>query len=77
MDISEHIVIIAMTCRFPQAKNIEAFWQNLREGVESVSFFTNEELVAQGIESALLNDPNYVQENDWFTCPNAALLRLL
>ncbi|MDM8560645.1 SDR family NAD(P)-dependent oxidoreductase [Candidatus Parabeggiatoa sp. HSG14] len=60
-DISEHIAIIGMTCRFPKARNIDEFWQNLREGVESVSFFTHEELAAQGIEPAILNDPNYVK----------------
>jgi len=62
-DISEHIAIIGMTCRFPKAKNIEEFWQNLHEGIESVSVFTNEELIAQGIDSALLNDPSYVKAN--------------
>lgn len=62
-DISEHIAIIGMTCRFPKAKNLDEFWQNLRDGVESVSFFTNEELVAQGIDPAVLNDPNYVKAN--------------
>jgi acyl transferase domain-containing protein/NADPH:quinone reductase-like Zn-dependent oxidoreductase/acyl carrier protein len=62
-DIAEHIAIIGMVCRFPGAKNIEMFWQNLRDGVESVSFFTNEELVAQGIAPTVLNDPNYVKAN--------------
>ncbi len=60
-DISQHIAIIGMTCRFPKAKNIDEYWQNLCDGVESVSFFTVEELAAQGIDSALLNDPNYVK----------------
>lgn len=62
-DISQHIAIIGMTCRFPKAKNTDEFWQNLRDGVESVSFFTSEELEAQGIDSVLLNDPNYVKAN--------------
>jgi acyl transferase domain-containing protein len=30
------IAIIGMSCRFPNAENIEDFWQNIREGVESI-----------------------------------------
>jgi non-ribosomal peptide synthase protein (TIGR01720 family) len=55
------IAIIGMTGRFPGARNIEQFWQNLRDGVESISVFTEEELEEAGIESALLNAPNYVK----------------
>ncbi|HEU4508571.1 MAG TPA: SDR family NAD(P)-dependent oxidoreductase [Pyrinomonadaceae bacterium] len=55
------IAIIGMAGRFPGARNIEQFWHNLRDGVESISFFTDEELEAAGIEPALLNAPNYVK----------------
>lgn len=55
------IAIIGMAGRFPGAKNIEEFWQNLRNGVESITTFTNEELLAGGIDPDLLNDPNYVK----------------
>ena len=34
------IAIIGMVGRFPGAKNIDEFWQNLQNGVESVSFFS-------------------------------------
>jgi acyl transferase domain-containing protein/thioesterase domain-containing protein/ubiquinone/menaquinone biosynthesis C-methylase UbiE/acyl carrier protein len=57
------IAIIGMSARFPGAKNIEAFWQNIRDGVESISFFSDEELIASGVEPALLNNPNYVKAN--------------
>lgn len=33
------IAIIGMSGRFPGAKDLEDFWQNLRDGVESISFF--------------------------------------
>jgi acyl transferase domain-containing protein len=36
-----------MSCRFPGAKNVDEFWQNLREGVESISFFSDQELAAE------------------------------
>ncbi|PLZ17189.1 SDR family NAD(P)-dependent oxidoreductase [Fischerella thermalis] len=57
----EEIAIIGISGRFPGAKNIEKFWQNLRSGVESISLFTDEELIAAGIEPGLLNNSNYVK----------------
>lgn len=57
------IAIIGMSARFPGAKNSEAFWQNIRDGIESISFFSDAELIAFGVEPALLNNPNYVKAN--------------
>ncbi|MBD2355236.1 SDR family NAD(P)-dependent oxidoreductase [Tolypothrix sp. FACHB-123] len=57
----EEIAIIGMAGRFPGAKNIAEFWQNLSSGVESISYFTNEELTAAGINSSFLKDKNYVK----------------
>jgi len=58
---SNEIAIIGMSGRFPGATDIEAFWPNLQHGVESISFFSDEELIASGIESATLKQPNYVK----------------
>jgi len=55
------IAIIGMSCRFPGAPGIEAFWQNLRNGVESIRFFGEEELAEAGVSRALLQDPDYVR----------------
>ena len=55
------IGIIGLSGRFPKAENIEQFWQNLRDGVESISFFSAQELESMGIDSAMLSDPNYVK----------------
>ena len=38
------IAVIGMSGRFPGAKNVEQFWQNLVNGVETVSRFSQEEL---------------------------------
>lgn len=57
----EPIAIIGMAGRFPGAKNVNEFWQNLCDGIESISVFTDEELAGAGIEPALLNDPSYVK----------------
>ncbi|MEH2023711.1 type I polyketide synthase [Nostoc sp.] len=55
------IAIIGLSGRFPGAKNIDEFWDNLQNGRESISFFTDEELLSSEINSSLLNDPNYVK----------------
>jgi len=55
------IAIIGLAGRFPGALNSDAFWQNLKNGVESISFFSDEELAALGLDPAWLNDPNYVK----------------
>ncbi|MHC5761410.1 type I polyketide synthase [Nostoc sp.] len=60
-DDSDEIAIIGINGRFAGANNVDKFWQNLRDGVESISHFTDEELLASGIEQSLLNDPNYVK----------------
>ena len=55
------IAVIGISCRFPRAKNIEQFWQNMRNGVESTSFFTEAEILATGVSPDLLSNPNYVK----------------
>lgn len=56
----DSIAIIGMAGRFPGARNINEFWQNLRNGVESVMEFTAEDLKAAGINPDLHSDPMYV-----------------
>lgn len=60
-DGKDEIAIVGMAGRFPGAKNLDDFWQNLRDGVESISFFTDEELISTGTDPALFNDPKYVK----------------
>ncbi len=55
------IAVIGMAGRFPGANNIDELWQNLRAGVESITFFSDEELIESGIGPAVLKDPNYVK----------------
>lgn len=59
-DSTEAIAIIGMNVRFPGAKNLTEFWQNLKNGVESISFFSRAELEAAGRDPALLNNPDFV-----------------
>ena len=55
------IAIVAMTGRFPGAADVERFWSNLREGVESITFFSEGELEGAGVPADLLRDPAYVR----------------
>jgi acyl transferase domain-containing protein/NADPH:quinone reductase-like Zn-dependent oxidoreductase/thioesterase domain-containing protein len=55
------IAVIGASGRFPGAANLAQFWHNLRHGVESVTFFTEEELLAAGEAPTVLRDPAYVK----------------
>ena len=61
MNEIEQIAVIGLAGRFPGAKSVVQFWHNLREGVESISEFTDKELENQGVPPALVNDPKYVK----------------
>ncbi len=50
-----------MAGRFPGARTVAQFWRNLCDGVESVTFFTDEELQQAGVDQALLSDPNSIK----------------
>jgi acyl transferase domain-containing protein/acyl carrier protein len=55
------IAVIGMAARFPGAGDIDAYWENLKNGVESITFLTDEELKKAKISDDLLEHPNYVK----------------
>ena len=55
------IAIVGMAGRFPGAPDVARFWNNLKAGLESVTFFSDDELAAAGISRDLLQDPAYVR----------------
>ncbi|MBD0343481.1 MAG: FkbM family methyltransferase [Coleofasciculus sp. Co-bin14] len=55
------IAIIGMTGRFPGAKTVDELWKNLQNSVDSISFLTDEAVMASGRDPAVLNDPNFVK----------------
>ncbi len=59
-DAPEPIAIIGMAGRFPGARNIATFWENLCNGVESLAYFSAAELLAQGRDPAVVGHPNFV-----------------
>ncbi len=56
----DSIAIVGMAGRFPGAATVDAFWQNLRNGVETITHFTKEELQSAGVDPGLVDAPNFV-----------------
>ena len=59
-DMAEPIAIIGMAGRFPGARTVEALWDNLLAGRDSITQFTLEQIDAS-VPAALRDDPNYVR----------------
>ena len=57
----EGIAVIGYSGRFPGAPNVEDFWHNLRNGVESIHRFSDDELKAMGIGEDVYGHPHYVK----------------
>ncbi|MGK9389361.1 type I polyketide synthase [Bacillus sp. RK1064] len=55
------VAVVGMACRFPGAKNIHHFWDNLANGRESITFFSKEELLEAGVEKEALDHEQYVR----------------
>ncbi|MCP5108055.1 MAG: SDR family oxidoreductase, partial [bacterium] len=55
------IAIIGMSGRFPGANNVDEFWENLKNGVNSIRFFTQEELWEKSsVDPESIKAPNFV-----------------
>ncbi|MCP4656974.1 MAG: amino acid adenylation domain-containing protein, partial [bacterium] len=71
-EIASEIAVIGMAGRFPGARDLDEFWTNLRDGVESVRSFSDQELLAAGVDPAMLGHPDYVKtaivldDVEWF-----------
>jgi len=69
------IAVTGMAGRFPGAPDIRSFWDNLTAGRHAITFFSDEELQAAGVEAQLLKDPRYVKampvlaDKDYFDAP--------
>ncbi len=61
MKRSQDIAVIGMSCRFPGAASVSEFWQNLAGGVESISQYSDEELLRAGADPQDLGNPQYVK----------------
>src|SRR5260370_6402446 len=50
-----------MAGRFPGAGSVPEFWRDLCAGKECLTSFTDEELLATGVDANLLKDPGFVR----------------
>ena len=60
---STGVAIIGMAGRFPGADDISVFWQNIVNGIESVTDFSDEELLQSGVPEFLIINPKYVKRS--------------
>ncbi|HEU5075112.1 MAG TPA: type I polyketide synthase, partial [Polyangiaceae bacterium] len=56
----EQIAIVGMAGRFPKARSTDEYWANLRDGVDCISRLAVPELLADGVDPALLKRAEYV-----------------
>ncbi len=55
------IAIIGMAGRFPGARDIDSFWRNLRDGVNNVTYFTDEEVSSVMSDNGVLEGKQLVK----------------
>ncbi|MFC4857843.1 SDR family NAD(P)-dependent oxidoreductase [Actinophytocola glycyrrhizae] len=56
----EPIAIVGMAARVPGANDLDQFWHNLVDGVESITFYSRAEQLALGVTEEELDDPSWV-----------------
>ncbi len=64
LDVDQHegqVAVVGMAARLPGAHDARELWHNLRDGVESITFFTPEELAAVGVSPEFLSASNFVR----------------
>jgi tyrocidine synthetase-3 len=65
--IGLEMAIIGIACIFPGAADFHEFWENLQKGIDSISFFTDEELLAEGEKAQTFENPNYIKARGMIT----------
>ncbi len=55
------IAVIGMAGKFPGAGSIEEFWENLKNGKECITHFSDEELLNENIKTEFINNPSYIK----------------
>ena len=77
------IAVIGMAGRFPGAKTVYEFWENLIQGKESIAFFSDRELMANHVEPELLKKTLYVkakgvlEKDDYFDADLSEALKII
>ncbi len=55
------IAVIGMAGRFPGANNIDEYWDNLKNGKETITVFSDKELLRADIDPQVLKNDQYVK----------------
>ena len=58
--MSGAVAVVGMSGRFPGASSVDAFWENICHGIESIARFSADELAADGVPPSVLNHPRFV-----------------
>ena len=56
------IAVVGLAGRFPGARDLDHFWQNIRNGVEIIETLSDADLEAAGVGAVSRNDPNWVRK---------------
>ena len=59
--VESGIAVIGMAGRFPGADTLPQFWNNLKNGIESIQFFREDELEISYIDSAPIESAHYIK----------------
>jgi len=55
------IAVVGLACRFPKSPDARSFWDNIVSGVECVTHFTYEELLAERYPAHVLDAPSFIR----------------
>lgn len=59
-EYGSYVAVIGMAGRFPAARDVRQFWENLKNGVEGISFFADDEMEVE-VSPEDLRNPNFVR----------------
>jgi phthiocerol/phenolphthiocerol synthesis type-I polyketide synthase E len=66
---AQAIAVIGISGRYPGARNIAQFWKNLKAGQETISFFSDQELLDAGVSPELVSDSAFVKARPTYPRP--------
>lgn len=62
--VDEPIAIVGIAGRFPDADDVDQFWDNLKKGHESIQWYSDEALKKAGVPEALVQHRQYVKSGN-------------
>ena len=57
----DDVAVVGMACRFPGAPDIDSFWRNLCQGIDSIASLDDATVRAAGVAPARASDPRWVK----------------